>query len=394
MEVSYFSSSPVYISNLSNSPNEQTLLKRASGFPDWTQSPIPHFQISASGLLALADLSTVAQRTAITGGSSWLDALLLAPGLHYQQAADALEKESATYDAIENVQGKMSSYNITNPATIRYLQKVGRQGEIVTVDVGMLPQRKYLRRASRGQSRGQRAIIWRDSGSDLGWFSHVLYLASPVLTVVAIVFFVLLREWYGLGFLMALMVSRILNIWVIKQRTKPHKPEPPNPDISHMITQYLVDLGNGRSVCLRGMADDLQAITTSSWLHAKTHIEGYLEAMATFSGNMSQVGGIIFMGLLLTTAGLLGLSNAHAKTFKMHGRLAAPTSERLPYPSDKPPYPYSRDNFSSGTGSISFPATTQRTDTGLSALSDWAEKGQVGAPLRDSYPFGQHVHYQ
>lgn len=195
------------------------------------------------------------------------------------------------------------------------------------------------------------------------------------------------------------MLSRVLNIWVIKQRAAPPKPLPPDPDVGHMLTQYLVDLGNGRSVRLRGMADDLQAITTSSWLRAKTHADGYLEAaaklivfvVAALSGNMSQAGGIIFMGLLLVTAGLLGLSNAHAKTFTMHGRLAAPTSERLPYPAGKPPYPRSKSNFSDG--SVSFPATTQRTDTGLSALSDWAEKGQVGAPLRHSYPFDRDVDY-
>lgn len=158
--------------------------------------PIPGFQLSAGGLLVLADLSTIAQRTAIAGGSSWLDALLLAPGLHYQQAADALEKETAKYNAIEASQGKdkISAYSITNAATIRYLQKVGRQGETVTVDVGMIPQRQYFRRASHGQRRSQRSIIWRDSGADLGRFSHVLYLASPVLTVVAIVFLVLLQD--------------------------------------------------------------------------------------------------------------------------------------------------------------------------------------------------------
>ncbi|KAI1854225.1 hypothetical protein JX265_000630 [Neoarthrinium moseri] len=379
----------------------ESLLKRAAAFPHWSKVPIPNFTLSAGGLIALADLGTIAQRTAITGGSSWLDSLLLAPGLHYQQAADALADESARFDAVEQIQGKTSTYSIVNPATVRYLQKVGRQGEIVTVDVGMLPQRQYFRRARQGQRRGQRATIWRDSGSDLGWFSHLLYLASPVLTVTAIVFLVLLQEWWGIALLVALMLSRVLNIWVIKQRSQPPKPLPPDPDVSHMLTQYLVDLGNGRSVCLRGMADDLQAITTSSWLRTKTHIDGYLEAMAklivyvvaSFSGNMSQVGNIIFMGLLLITAGLLGLSNAHAKTFQMHGRLAAPTSERLPYPPDKPPYPQSRENFGS-SGSVSFPATTPRTDTGLTAMTDWAEKGQVGAPLRESYPFGHHVDYQ
>jgi hypothetical protein len=206
---------------------------------------------------------------------------------------------------------------------------------------------------------------------------------------------------WGFGSLLALMLSRVLNIWVIKHRSEPPKPVPPNPDVSDMLTQYLVDIGNGRSICLRGMAEDLQAITTTSWLRAKTHVDGYLEAMAklivyvvaAFSGNLSQVGGIIFMGLLLITAGLLGLSNAHAKTFKMHGRLAAPTTDKLPYPPDRPPYPHSSHNLGS-SGSVSFPPTTLRTEsTGLTAMSDWAEKGQIGAALRDSYPFNHQIDY-
>jgi hypothetical protein len=197
------------------------------------------------------------------------------------------------------------------------------------------------------------------------------------------------------------MLSRVMNIWVIKQRSKPARPPPPSPDVSHMLTQWLVDLGNGRSVCLRGMADDLQAITTSTWLRAKTHLDGYLEAaakllvflVAAFSGNMSQAGNLIFMGLLLVTAGLLGLSNAHARTFRMHGRLAAPTSERLPYPPDRPPYPRSRETTFGSSGSVSFPTATLRTATGLSAMSDFAERGQVGAPVRNSHPFEHHVSY-
>ncbi|KAH8662148.1 hypothetical protein BX600DRAFT_465696 [Xylariales sp. PMI_506] len=380
----------------------ETLLKRAASFPEWTKTPIPGFSLSAGGLIALADLSTIAQRTAIAGGSSWLDSLLLAPGLHYQQAADAVSKESASYSAIEQRPGGFSAYNITNPATVRYLQKVGRYDELVTVDVGMIPQREYFSNGRRRHyHRGQRGAIWRSEDSDLGWLSHILYLASPVLTITAMVFLILLQEWWGIALLTALMLSRVLNIWIIKQRSKPPKPEAPNPDVSHMLTQYLVDLGNGRSVCLRGMADDLQAITTSSWLRAKTHVDGYLEAaaklivymVAAFSGNMSQVGGIIFMGLLLVSAGLLGLSNAHAKTFKMHGRIAAPTSERLPYPPDRPPYPHSKDHLGS-SGSVSFPTTTPRTDTGLTAMSDFAEKGQIGSLVRNSYPFDDTIDYK
>lgn len=161
------------------------------------------------------------------------------------------------------------------------------------------------------------------------------------------------------------MFSRLLNIWVIKQRaqepvwtpgtphqnpgspttspTSPASPASPasssHPDLGDLLTEYVVDLGHGRTASLRGLASDLKAITEGPWLATKTHVQGYLEAMAkltvylvaALSGNMTQAGNLIFMALLLVTAGLLGLSNAHAKTLRMRGRIAAPTStDRLP----------------------------------------------------------------
>jgi hypothetical protein len=179
------------------------LLKRAAQFPNWNTRPIANFALSASGVVALADLSTIAQRTAIVGGSSWLDAFALAPGLHYQQAADMLAEDSKagnahqTYSAVELSQGKTSTYNITNPATLRYLQRVGRTGEMVTIDVGMMPKRQYFGRWGSRKGRigvGQRASIWQDHGEDLGWLSHALYLAAPVLTIIAFLFMILLQD--------------------------------------------------------------------------------------------------------------------------------------------------------------------------------------------------------
>ncbi|KAI3326950.1 hypothetical protein HD806DRAFT_485556 [Xylariaceae sp. AK1471] len=340
----------------------ENVFKRASRFPNWTQTPIPGVDISAAGLLALADLGTIAQRTRISGGASWLDTLLLAPGLHYQQAADAVLSElPSPFNAIELVDGKTSTYNIANTATLQYLERVGRAGQRIVVDVGRMPQRSFFPYGGQRKrhSLGQRGVIWRDQEASIGWLSQVLYLASPLLTITAFVFMVLLQEWWGVAALLALMLSRILNIWVIKQRTKwPKIPQPDpnasgsNPDVADMLTEYVVDLGHGRIVCLRGLASDLQAITTSTWLKSKTHIEGYLEAaakltvylVAAFSGNISQIGSIIFLGLLLITAGLLGLSNAHATTLSMYGRLATPTTENLSRQATpgNAPYPDSR----------------------------------------------------
>ncbi|KAK8073729.1 hypothetical protein PG994_004628 [Apiospora phragmitis] len=470
---------------------EELLKRAAASFPNWTRTPIPGFNVSAGGVIALADLSTIAQRTAIAGGSSWLDALLLAPGLHYQQAADALANGgssgmdntggagpggSPSYAAIEQLrEGKTSTYNITNPATVRYLQRLAataqRDGYPVMVDVGTLPERRYYWASGRGRrSVGQRANIWKDQPADLGWVSHLLYLASPILTIAAFVFMILLQEWWGVGLLLSLMLSRVLNIWVIKQRAKlppalpkdgtTKKPPPPRrrsdaavspssttsdyddddssssssagPPEHHLgdvLTSYLVDLGAGRTVCLRGLADDLQAITTTTWLAAKTHVDGYLEAfakllvfvVAALSGNMSQAGGVIFMALLLVTAGLLGLSNAHATTLRMHGRVAAPTQERLVLVpaatatataggrgnvrrtggggGGGPPYRTSGRSFTTqSTGSSSlvpWPSIPRnRPSIGVMALDDFAEKGQIGSGVRNSFPLLDRAHYR
>ncbi|KAB5547237.1 hypothetical protein GE09DRAFT_1130493, partial [Coniochaeta sp. 2T2.1] len=158
----------------------------------------------------------------------------------------------------------------------------------------------------------------------------------------------LLRDWWSLASLVALMLARLLNIWVIKQRARqapehhkrPHHSSPSSssspdgaPTPAHRLTEYLVSLDNTAfpcKICLRGTPDDLAAITQQAWLRAKTHVEGYLEAaaklivylVACLSGNGTQAGSIVFMGLLLVSAGLLALSNAHAKGYRMNGRVA------------------------------------------------------------------------
>ncbi|KAJ0336075.1 hypothetical protein COL922a_008405 [Colletotrichum nupharicola] len=65
-------------------------------FPILPKTPLPSLSLSAAGLVALADLQTIAHRTALTGTSSWWDSLVLAPGIHYQQAADGVAGSDAS----------------------------------------------------------------------------------------------------------------------------------------------------------------------------------------------------------------------------------------------------------------------------------------------------------
>ncbi|PTB72759.1 hypothetical protein M440DRAFT_1340980 [Trichoderma longibrachiatum ATCC 18648] len=331
----------------------------------WSSTPIPNLSLSAGGLLALADLNTIAQRTAIAGGSSWLDAFVLAPGLHYQQAADLLTPEyngvsSSSKLVLSTLDGQKTRLVVSNVGMVKYLRRLWeREGKygVVTLYVGeddafafgsslsvllgydaegngegrRRRQRRWLRDLRRAKlvEEGDR----RKRGKvrevlEMDWVSHVLYLLSPLLTVAAIVLMVLLQDWWGLGFLLALMLSRLANIWAIKARSKPGAfPLSVKRQDSEM-TEYTIDWGDNRRVILRGQDADLRAVTTEAWLRAKTTLEGYLEAMsklivymvASLSGNLSQAGAVVLMALLLVSAGLLGLSNAHATSLRMHGR--------------------------------------------------------------------------
>ncbi|KAK4061936.1 hypothetical protein Trihar35433_9536 [Trichoderma harzianum] len=356
----------------------------------WTSTPIPDLSLSAGGLLALADLNTIAQRTAIAGGSSWLDAFVLAPGLHYQQAADLLTPEYGSGKLVlSTLDGGARQFVVSNVAMVKYLRRLWeREGKygVVTLYVRaengvggisfssslslLLGRDDSRRRSQRRWQRDLRRQLEKEHKShvrevlEMDWVSHALYLLSPLLTVTAIVFMVLLQDWWGLGFLIALMVSRLANIWAIKERArpggspppplppleddeKPKSPPPPSPPPAAVgeskqslalpltfkrqdssMTQYTIDWGDNRRVILKGEDADLRAVTTEAWLRAKTTLEGYLEAMsklivymvASLSGNLSQAGAVVLMSLLLVSAGLLGLSNAHATSMQMHGR--------------------------------------------------------------------------
>ncbi|KAK7742717.1 hypothetical protein SLS63_000282 [Diaporthe eres] len=254
--------------------------------PGWTNTPIPNFSLSAAGLLVLADLNTIAQRTSLRGGSSWFDSLLLAPGLHYQQAADEVAYGDAkTLVAVEiQPDGKPTSHQIVNQAVVNYVLRTAKEGGTVVLDVG-----------------------------------------------------------WALALTAALMLSRILNIFVIKQRSRP-KPKVLPPPFSHplsldprmaRVTQYTINISPVTTVILRGLSSDLQALTTTVWLRPKTHAEGYLEAIAKVlvylvaacSGNATQAGNLILLVLLLISGGMLALSNASVKGLRSGGRLVAPSPE-------------------------------------------------------------------
>ncbi|TDZ38622.1 hypothetical protein C8035_v005773 [Colletotrichum spinosum] len=404
--------------------------------PVLPQTPIPHLSLSAAGLVALADLQTIAHRTALTGTSSWFDALVLAPGLHYQQAADGVAGEtSVTAEpaagasgsgpgilAAETGPGGAKGLRITNPGMLLFLSRLGvqeekiqerelrkrrRTGGVEAAAVGGEKRVIVLDVGAQGKGRKRRGRAFDDDDGDweLERASHLLYLASPLLTTGAVVIMVLLADWWGLAAITALMTSRLLNIYIIKGRTPPPPPPPPTPRAQ--LSEYTVPLSPTLSVRLRGLSGDLSALTTESWLRSKTAAQGYLEAaaklavyvVAIFSGNVSQAGNLVLLVLLLGSAGLLGLSNGFVKGVKAKGRVArvwdGETGVKINMMAGRGG---GDDGRRTKTSVVDFNAFVQGRppsegdgEIGGSDGSEWG--GHVGTAARDPHPVDASVDY-
>ncbi|GJC97444.1 hypothetical protein ColKHC_06270 [Colletotrichum higginsianum] len=433
-------------------------------FPLLSKEPIPGLSLSAAGLVALADLHTVANRTALKGTSSWLDALVLAPGLHYQQAADGVAGDSggggggggvaaATFGTggtggngsaagIFGTQalpgGRRRDVRVTNPGLLLFLSRLGvreeetekkkrgrrRRGskqaeggeaeeafgiravcgagcgagagekkkKIITLDVGTLGDRR--------RRRGR--VFAHDAGWEFERGSHLLYLASPALTLAALTIVVLLGDWWALASILALITSRLLNIYIIKQRTSPPPAYPPpssssssdddenNPVLlpSPKLAEYIIPLAPTLKIRLRGPELALAALTTDAPMRPKTTAQNYLEAaaklavytVAVLGGNVSQAGNLVLLVLLLGSAGLLGLSNGFVRGVGASGgRVVARV----------------RDGevavaVADGTARGGREGEGEDEERAVDS-ADWDV--QVGRVIRDPYPFEEGVEY-
>ena len=93
------------------------------------------------------------------------------------------------------------------------------------------------------------------------------------------------------------MLARLLNVVIIKRRSRMGWKGAPEPGVSGDL---LVLLSQDRWVCMRGLVDDLKALTSGQWLRNETSVEGFAMSFATLlvfvsaalAGNVSTIGGL------------------------------------------------------------------------------------------------------
>jgi hypothetical protein len=280
--------------------------------------------LDAAGIVALADIKTIALRTALTGTSAYLDTFILCPGIHSQQSAPELN--GGEYPAC----GAMTSgyvFRVENPATVLFLQKVGLTGQLTTLSVKKFEQ---------DRSRWKKFVSSLFTFQNASLTSSCAYLLAAAMTFVALAFVICSKDWWGLIVIVFLCVSRLFNVIIIRRRTSVSWQGAPEPGVKGDL---LILLSQDRWIRMQGMVDDLKAVTSGQWLREMTFMESSIAAFATvlvyldaaLASNIGLAGKLILLFLLIASAGALAIANEKTQMLQMHGRVIKVEGPRKKY---------------------------------------------------------------
>ncbi|KAK0219458.1 hypothetical protein EDD85DRAFT_348060 [Armillaria nabsnona] len=282
----------------------------------FNKSTISGITLEFAGLVALADLPTVAVRTALMGTASWLDILVLAPGMHQQQSADEVNRSEFPQT------GSLTNgyvFRIENPATVSYLQRIGRTGYLVTALVEPKQHYKDAKNPYFDPSPPQYHTFYT-----AGVSVALLYLLCPILTVIVFALVGSIRDWWALAVLGMLVLSRMINVFVIKRRASDSSiwkgaEEKGDGDL-------LIVLSQDRWIRMQGKLSDIKRVTAGQWLRDEDRVESLAIGVATLlvyaaaalAGNASTIGSLLIACLLLCSVALLALCNSFTHCLQMY----------------------------------------------------------------------------
>ncbi|KAK0429617.1 hypothetical protein EV421DRAFT_1893817 [Armillaria borealis] len=252
------------------------------------------------GLLILADLPAVASRTALTRGASFLNALTLVLGMHKQQCADEINQGEFP------MTGAMTTgyvFRVENPATVSYLQGIGKTGHLVTAWVSQSPSQNT-------NLSVQNQVV--QSLFIAGVPATVLYFLCLISTITMFALLGVIGDWWGFGTLGMFALARLINGW--------------KGTIEDGDGDLLILLSQDCWVRLQGSINDLKAVTAGQWLHDLSAVESFalmftttlVYASAILAFNASTVGSLLIGGLLLCSVALLTLCNSSTQCLQMY----------------------------------------------------------------------------
>ncbi|KAK5682358.1 hypothetical protein LTS10_005485 [Elasticomyces elasticus] len=266
---------------------------------------LERISLDLAGLIFFADIDAVARRTALTGGISFADVLVLCPGLHKQQYAPTLSK--GEYPACAAMTTGYV-FRVENEATVLYLQRVSKTGHLTTLSV-----------TSEPDTAGERS-----------------YNMAAGLTVAVIAYLCLRGDIWAVLVLVILVLVRISNYAVLGERLSGGWHGQREPGVRGDL---LVLISQDRWARLRGAVDDLKAVTSGQWLQDPTETDILLTTLSTLSVylaaillvNATNTGKTTVLLLMILNATLVTIANARPKDLHMNGKLLKSVGEPKAY---------------------------------------------------------------
>ncbi|KAK6503833.1 hypothetical protein TWF481_008839 [Arthrobotrys musiformis] len=328
---------------------------------------IENVGLDAAGLVALADIGTVQQRTVLTGTASFLDVFVLVPGLHLQQKAPSLN--GGEYPACAALTSGYV-FRVENPATVFYLQRVGRTGKLTSVEVEMVKEPTTWYGA---------LFLQLLPGQEISILPIIAYLMAVVWGLGVIILLTLTGDWWGLTMCGSLMAARLINVLIIKHRSRLRWK---GADEGEERGDLLILLSQDRWVRMKGYVNDLKAVTSGQWLRRENRWESGFTAVATMivylvaalAGNVEQFGKILLLCLFIGSAGLLALANTTTRHFHMHDRIIKRAGRRKKYVrrrdlADELIKETGRDDWAIGMGMITIDQDTKSFRGGAAVIT-------------------------
>jgi hypothetical protein len=276
------------------------------------------------GIVAIASLDTIARWTALRGSVSLFDSLVICPGLHRQQDAPDLAK--GEYPACAAMTTGYV-FRVENEATVFQLQRLGKPGHLTTLKVSSAPG------GPASLSPGYWKQLRFSNKDAIAPFSYSL---AVMLCVTVWILIAILKDWCGLISLSVFILARLINVVVITRRmTLGWKGEPEPGKEGDLI----ILLSQDRWIRMRGLVDDLKAVTSGQWLRKPTFIEDSLSSFATLlvycnvalAQNARPASQQLLLVLFVSSAALLGICNHYISKFRMYDKVLLVDGEPKEY---------------------------------------------------------------
>jgi len=251
----------------------------------------------------------------LTGNSTWLDILVLCPGMHKQQNATDLNR--GEYPACAAITTGYV-FRVENPATVCFLQRVGRTGHLTTLMVEELPTMPWWQRSVH--------VFFDLNTANL--VSIATCFLATALTLLSFNGLLRLHDFWGCAAILIYILIRAINVYITRARAcvdwKGAKED-------NEAGSLMILLSQDRWIRIKGNVSDLKAVTSGQWLRDMTAVESSLIACSTMlaylnvvvSASASPQGKVILILLLVCSAALLGVANlaiGATNSFTMAGR--------------------------------------------------------------------------